>query len=221
MSSHETGAHPRDPLSTSPVSPLCYETDSLLVLPPPSTGSVKTKSRFNFMELPVELRVKIYRLLSYESSELLILPKAITPRLEAPSYRYPGVSLLTTCKLVNDEMSPVFYGGNTFRITLSSSHHQEYFIRNHRWSTLQCIETMKFYGDVEPSHPSFKSSFTCSGLEMLGFIPKHAALCSTVGPDDETAASMITMILVKLTLAQLADFQVIMAGLFSTHEAQT
>lgn len=54
---------------------------------------------------------------------------------------------------------------------------------------------------------------------MLGFIPKNAVLRSRVGPDDETAASMVTIILVNLTLAQLADFQLLMAALFSTDVA--
>ena len=79
---------------------------------------------------------------------------------------------------------------------------------------------MKFYGDVEPSHPNFKTNFACSGLDMLGYIPKSAALRSIAGPDDEMAASMISMILVKLCLAQLAEFQRAMSELFSIHEAQ-
>jgi len=53
---------------------------------PPSTDHVKTKGRLNFMELPVELRIKIYNTLSDEPGELLILPRAATPRRADPSY---------------------------------------------------------------------------------------------------------------------------------------
>ncbi|KAH7418189.1 hypothetical protein BKA64DRAFT_191477 [Cadophora sp. MPI-SDFR-AT-0126] len=188
---------------------------------PPSTDSVKTKGRFNFMELPVELRVKIYKLLSDEPGELLILPRETPPRREDPSYRYPGVSLLTTCKLVNDELTPVFYGGNTFRINLPISHDQPFFIRKFRWSTLQCFERMKFYGDVSRSHVTSNSNFACSGPELLSFIPEIAILCSPAGPDDSTSSSMMTLITTKVLLAELADFQLEMEGFFFTHEAQT
>ncbi|PVH85106.1 hypothetical protein DL98DRAFT_64906 [Cadophora sp. DSE1049] len=201
-------------------SPAARDDLFLSTMIPPSTDHVKTKGRLSFMELPVELRVKIYKVLSDEPGELLVLPRATTPSHEDPSYRYPGVSLLTTCKLVNDEMTPVFYGGNTFRINLPISYEQPFFIRNFRWSTLQCFERMKFYGDVSRSHVTSNSNFACSGPELLGFIPEIAMLCSPAGPDDSTSSSMMTLITTKVLLAELADFQLEMEGLFFTHEAQ-
>lgn len=92
-------------------------------------------------------------------------------------------------------------------------------MRNFRWSTLHCFERMKFYGDVSRPHPP-SSNFACSGPELLEFVPNIAMLCSPVGPDDSTSSSMMTLITTKVLLAELADFQLEMEGLFFTHEAQ-
>lgn len=130
------------------------------------------------------------------------------------SYRYPGVSLLSTCRLVNDEMTPLFYGGNTFRVNLPISYEQPLFIRNFRWSTLRCFEKITFRGDVTRSHVRSDSNFACSGPELLAFVPEIAMLCSLVGPDNSTSSSMMTLITTKVLLAELADFQLEMEGLF-------
>ncbi|OWO97764.1 hypothetical protein B2J93_8875 [Marssonina coronariae] len=86
----------------------------------PCAVVIGTKGRLNLMDLPTELRVKIYE-------DLLILPhelhipsevRASNVPIRSNDFAYPANAILQTCKLVNQEATPIFYGKNTFKICL-------------------------------------------------------------------------------------------------------
>lgn len=88
-----------------------------LVYPPPTIEPVKKKrvkvwrpkGKFRFLDLPSEIRDKIYETFMLVPYTVDLSPdnrKAIAPRLQ----------ILQICRQINNEAYPVFYGRNTFRI---------------------------------------------------------------------------------------------------------
>ncbi len=66
---------------------------------------------FRLLDLPAELRLKIYELHLVSSPHVVVDLEPKNSRRIAPRLR-----LLQTCRRVHDEAYPVFYGGHTFRL---------------------------------------------------------------------------------------------------------
>lgn len=65
-----------------------------------------SKTKANFLSLPIELRLCIY-------DHLLVYELPIKPALGC--YGCPSLSVLRTCKQINAEASPILYSQNTFK----------------------------------------------------------------------------------------------------------
>ncbi|KAH8815616.1 hypothetical protein F5884DRAFT_184362 [Xylogone sp. PMI_703] len=81
----------------------------------PVATRIMTKSRFSFMELPVEIRLKIYSYLLLSPEEHISIP-----RKTASSTFDPAVSILRTCKLLNEEATPLLYSHNNFLVNIGN-----------------------------------------------------------------------------------------------------
>lgn len=81
-------------------------------------GGVPVERKKGFLDLPAELRNKIYRHLSRGPHPYHLHPLVGTTNLR-PLSRVSGITLLSTCKQVHDEASSILYGENGFLFDIS------------------------------------------------------------------------------------------------------
>ncbi|RDL40533.1 uncharacterized protein BP5553_00512 [Venustampulla echinocandica] len=195
------------------------------VAAPARTADIMTKSRFSFLELPVELRLKIYL-------NILICPEALNiPRHRDSSsnntFAYPSVGILQTCKLVNEEATPTLYSKNRLIITLPlekgsppnsgeppASFGPSFHPSNFRWNTLTQMTSLSFtsgnnIGFSDPELPPSlipSATFKCSGQELISRISPGSMVFSPQGPDKYMALSIANWVSLRVMTAELNAF---------------
>ncbi|KAF4628563.1 hypothetical protein G7Y89_g9590 [Cudoniella acicularis] len=190
----------------------------------PTTSRIETENIFSFMELPAELRLKIYRNLLVCSAPISI-PFSESPADKAPSY--PSVAILGTCKLINEEATPILYSNNDFLICLplerrrhtksgdiSSLREHSFQLSHLRWSTLAYMKSMNFTSgnsttlpDLSFSSSSSRPTFSCSGQDIISRFSNHDFRYSPQGPDEYMALSVSNWVSTKVMRAELSAFQ--------------
>ncbi|EPE36168.1 hypothetical protein GLAREA_05506 [Glarea lozoyensis ATCC 20868] len=120
-----------------------------------ATGRIGTRSRFSFMELPTEMRVKIYKYILLVQEPLVIHSayKNIPPDFTT---NYPPVAILHTCKDINREAIPIFYS-NKLVIALplgrpsgTSRQRPAFSFVDYRWTTISLMKSLSFFNHVDP-----------------------------------------------------------------------
>lgn len=177
---------------------------------------IGTKSRFSLMELPVELRLELYKQLFIYSGPITIPSSTNTSGTQAR----PAVAILQTCKTVNEEATPVLYSANSFSITLphpsSNIPVHTLFLSNLRWSTLSLVPCLSFQSNNSVVVPELSSTarpaFTCSGKDIVARFSTRDFKYSPAGPDWYMALSVSNWVSTKVMSAELTAFQVEIDG---------
>ncbi|PBP18017.1 hypothetical protein BUE80_DR011188 [Diplocarpon rosae] len=217
--------------------------DDAQILLPPTATLIGTKGRLNLMDLPTEIRVKVWCTVLLGSSpdaegrqiyeDVLISPHELNIPSEVSGsnvtsrsndFTYPANAILQTCKLVNQEATPIFYGRNTFKICLATEHCRPFFVRNFRWSTLLSIDTIKFHSSgsaelgTDPSSITAPTRpyFACSGYDLMAVLKGTAFLYSPVCPDNNMALSISSWVSTKVLYLELDAIQKEMEAIMST-----
>ncbi|KAH6681936.1 hypothetical protein B0J14DRAFT_695418 [Halenospora varia] len=182
-----------------------------------SPAKIKTESLFSLMELPAELRLKIY-------TALLVCPGGISipssdPPLEKAS-KYPSVAILQTCKLINEEATSILYAENDFLIHLPLERRKRlpgkpdhcFQLSSLRWNTLAYMKSMSFASGNSPALPDphfvgSKPIFSCSGQDIISRFSDHDIRYSPQGPDEYMALSVSNWVSTKVMRAELSAFQ--------------
>ncbi|KAJ5042733.1 uncharacterized protein L3040_004130 [Drepanopeziza brunnea f. sp. 'multigermtubi'] len=135
---------------------------------------------------------------------------------------HPAHAILQTCKLVSEEAIPIFYGMNTFIICLATEQHkQPFFVHNFRWSTLLCMNTVKFHSNgyqqivTVPNHIGARPYFTCSGYDLIAVLKGTAVLYSPDGPNENMALSISSWVSTKVLYLELDAIQQEMEAILS------
>lgn len=197
-----------------------YENDLCEKLPclvNETPANIKTERLFSMLELPAELRLKIY-------TALLVCPGGISvPFSDSPlekTSKYPSVSILQTCKLINDEATSILYAENDFLIHLPLERHRSlpgksdhcFQLSSLRWSTLAYMKSMSFASGNSPALPDphfvgSKPTFSCSGQDIISRFSDHDIRYSPHGPDEYMALSVSNWVRTKVMRAELSAFQ--------------
>ncbi|RFU26569.1 hypothetical protein B7463_g9758, partial [Scytalidium lignicola] len=136
---------------------------------------IMTKSRFSFMELPVEIRLKICSYLLLSPEEHIAIPKKTSS-----STFNPTVSILQTCKLLNEEATPLLYSHNQFVVNIGLASQDPNSFENHitfpstlRWTTIALLNNTSYISQPSPvprlpfpSTPSTDTIMTNAGLDL-------------------------------------------------------
>jgi len=192
-----------------------------MALAPHAPQMTRTKGLSPLMELPVELRLKIYPHLLISDADLIIDSKQGSKTTPSPS-----VAILQTCKRINEEATPILYGKNRFIIHLSMDPVPAYaltkfFLLNSlRWTSITALTSISFV-----SHSTSNSSgllgldaifsestrtqpaFNCTGADIIARFTTHDFRYSPKGPDDVMALSISNWISIQVMKAMLSAFQ--------------
>ncbi|KUJ20929.1 uncharacterized protein LY89DRAFT_419534 [Mollisia scopiformis] len=186
---------------------------------------IQTKGRFNFMELPAELRLKIYELLLICNDDVELPCDGLGDRERqirlirgVPLYPCPrpAVAIMQTCRLANEEGVPILWGKNTFAICLPVDLMEPFFLHRLRWSTIQHMASLTFTSNTTPLPESFSSHlkrnyirphFACSGLDILARYSPTDFLYSPYGPDVCMSLSIRNWVSTNVTRAELNAIQ--------------
>ncbi|KAG9236732.1 hypothetical protein BJ875DRAFT_439081 [Amylocarpus encephaloides] len=149
------------------------------------------------MDLAVEIRMTLYE-------DLLIFPQHFVvslfgePSEPMPASHCPAIHLLQTCKLVNEEATPVFYSNHFFfslppsrlpRIDSSCyeahSMGPAFQLSRFRWSTIACINSLSYPSGLNVTHVSSLTSpaFTVTGEDIVDLLWPTDVRYSPQGPD--------------------------------------
>ena len=185
---------------------------------------------------------KIYELLLPSSEEIKIPWETIDMSTNEPSTNpHIFVSILQTCKKVNEEATPILYHNNTFITCLRMSPHQSIFtvrwytpaiepslcfLRNFRWSTISMIPKLSFTsssvplpGPILPGTPYVRPSFSCSGKEVLERFVASDFRYSPVGPDMSMALSISNWVSVNVMRVEMNAIQRELEAIIGPNEA--
>jgi len=149
---------------------------------------------------------------------------------KTPNLSHPHISILRTCKQVNEEATPIFYGKNSFTIRLrecrsdawpctiinkfpANDPSPTYLLSKFRWSTLRVLE-FTFTSTIGPlcglptseTAPS-EPGFHCTGPEILARFTRADFRYSPLGPDHFMALSISNWVSTKVLSAQLNAIQ--------------
>ncbi|RDW71295.1 hypothetical protein BP6252_07858 [Coleophoma cylindrospora] len=164
---------------------------------------VKTPGLFSFMELPPELRLKICRY-------LLVSPGPISvPDTAPPSWPYPSVAILQTCKLINQEATPLLYGSNAFTISITSTPSDTplAMLSKLRWQTISLLPEINFISSNPSSEKAKPAPFTCTGHAILAQFKPSDFRLSPVGMDQYHVRHASNWISCQVMRAELVAFQ--------------
>ncbi|KAE8448136.1 hypothetical protein EG329_009740 [Mollisiaceae sp. DMI_Dod_QoI] len=170
---------------------------------------IQTQGRFSLMELPAELRVKIYKYLLICESDVELPPDGSGDRERQTGEIRPAVAILQTCWLANDEGVPILWGKNKFAICLPVDLDDSFFLRNLRWSTIQHITSLTFTSDITslPVDPyayfAIRPHFTCSGLNIISRHSSADFRYSPYGPNKYMSLSIRNWASTKVTQEEL------------------
>lgn len=178
------------------------------------TKSVQTRGLFHFIQLPPEIRVKIYNILLISPEVICIGSENSGTSRTAPKLPYPPVSLLRTCKKIDEEATPILYGKNDFTICLPIDPSPTFLLSKFRWSTLRILKSLTFTSSNGPA-PSLSLTeaafsavgFHCTGTEILARFHPSDFRYSPIGPDHFMALSISNWISTKVMSAQLTAIQ--------------
>ncbi|CZR54342.1 uncharacterized protein PAC_04226 [Phialocephala subalpina] len=199
----------------------------------PKMTLIQTKGRFSLMELPAELRVKIYEHLlicdddvELPSDGLGEKERQIRTICGVPLHPHPrpAVAILQTCKLANEEGIPILWSKNSFAICLPIDLTEIFFLHKLRWSTIHHISSLTFTSHSTPLPDLFPSStsssansavvraytrphFTCSGLDILSRYSPADFCYSPYGPDVCMSLSIRNWVSTNVTRAELNAIQ--------------
>ncbi|TAQ85178.1 hypothetical protein B7494_g6512 [Chlorociboria aeruginascens] len=142
---------------------------------------------FPMMGLPTELRLEI---LSY----LLIDPDIITlsdEEGEDDKTTLPSVSILRTCKRINEEGTPLLYTQNQFSIYFEHDA-KTFFLSQLRWPTYSLLQPLTI------TSSDFTASFTCTSAQILEHLTPRAHWFMSQGPNFVLDMSLRNWVLLKL-----------------------
>ncbi|PMD36545.1 hypothetical protein L207DRAFT_586250 [Hyaloscypha variabilis F] len=177
--------------------------------------TIQTKGLFNFMALPPEIRVQIYNVLLVSSGTIDISSDpAVLCTANTSALPYPPLSILRTCKQVNEEATPILYGKNSFTISLPNDPSPTFLLSNFRWTTLTVLKSLTFTSNNRPpcSLPIFEPTssepgFHCTGPDILARFTRADFRYSPVGPNHFMALSISNWVSTKVLSAQLSAIQ--------------
>ena len=111
---------------------------------------------FSFLQLPLELRLKIYGYVLVHEKQPLRLLK--TPRKTQLTTSNHSLAILTTSRQLNTEAYPVFLSGNTFSLNGTTAHYQ--WLKKLGASGQAALRNVIFAGtSVAHSHPYSQTNF--------------------------------------------------------------
>lgn len=182
--------------------------------------AVLTKGLFPMMDLPTELRLKIYPYLLISDGEIAVnkCDISVSNRVSSP----PSVAILQTCKRINEEGTKILYSQNKFIIYLSIdpkpsfSLTNSFILKSLRWSSISFLTSLSF---VSNSHPlpglddsvsetaRSQSAFHCTGADIIARFKPNDFRYSPKGPDEYMSLSVSNWISTQLMKVLLASFQ--------------
>ncbi|KAF8864228.1 hypothetical protein BDZ45DRAFT_58244 [Acephala macrosclerotiorum] len=198
----------------------------------PKMNLIQTKGRFSLMELPAELRVKIYEHLLICDEDIELPSDGLGEKerqirmihgVPLHPHPRPAVAILQTCRLANEEGVPILWSKNSFAICLPIDLTEIFFLNKLRWSTIHHISSLTFtsHSTPLPYSPSTSSSsansaviraytrphFTCSGLDILSRYSPADFCYSPYGPDVCMSLSIRNWVSTNVTRAELNAIQ--------------
>ncbi|EKD11915.1 hypothetical protein MBM_09938 [Drepanopeziza brunnea f. sp. 'multigermtubi' MB_m1] len=103
----------------------------------------------------------------------------------------------------------------------TEQHKQPFFVHNFRWSTLLCMNTVKFHSNgyqqivTVPNHIGARPYFTCSGYDLIAVLKGTAVLYSPDGPNENMALSISSWVSTKVLYLELDAIQQEMEAILS------
>jgi hypothetical protein len=149
----------------------------------------------------------------------------------------PSVAILQTCKLINDEGTPILYSQNKFIIYLGRFHliaqiqptsntspemdsGPSFSLSNSfllkRWTSISYLTSLSFTSNGNPVQGANRASsarprpwpaFHCTGADILARFNAHDFRCSPEGPDEYMALSISNWASTQVMSATLTAFQ--------------
>ncbi|KAH8595929.1 hypothetical protein B0O99DRAFT_686443 [Bisporella sp. PMI_857] len=185
-----------------------------------TSHKIGTKGKFSLMELPPELRLKIYpHLLCLDDQIIITHDRSI----HSPK---PCIAVLSTCRLINTEATPVLYNRNNFLIHLDKAPSplylpifpKSYFPMSCRWSTIPLI---KFLAYKASGSRTSQATFSCCGSDIMAQFTDDDIKYNPDGPGEYLALSISNWVSREVVKAELCMAQVFLAEVLRPDPALT
>lgn len=124
--------------------------------------SDSTATPFPFLELPPELREKIYILICHQSAPISLHIPTSTPQASptsSPETSFPH-ALLQTCTLIYNELRPIYFTHNTFSLSIRRRNDEwAYFLSDSFRDNRRQIRSLKIIAYRFGAHDFFTDEF--------------------------------------------------------------